>query len=265
VRLAVFGSPVQHSLSPAMHRAALAHLGIPGDYTARDVDEPGLVRGVAEIRDGVLDGANVTMPHKHLAFRSCDECTDLAGRAGVVNTLSRRSGVVVGDNTDVLGVREAWAWAGLPATGSVTILGAGGAAAAAVLALEGRRLQVIARNAEKALAMLERIGVAADVSSWSQEIVVTGVVVNATPIGMNEERLDDRVLAGATGLLDMAYGDTVTPAVAEMRATGRPVAEGLDMLVGQAVASFRVWTGETVPPAIMRAAARRELENRRAE
>ncbi|MGA9595803.1 MAG: shikimate dehydrogenase [Acidimicrobiia bacterium] len=264
MRLALFGSPVRHSLSPAMHQAALAHVGIDGEYVARDVDEPGFVRGISELRDGELDGANVTMPHKVLAYRCCDKRTELAERAGAVNTLSRAGAAVVGDNTDVLGIREAWRWAGLPENDPVTILGAGGAAAAALLALGGRRLQIMARSADKALALLNRTGVAADVCAWNETPTFDGVVLNATPIGMRGERLDDRLLATATGLLDLAYGDTVTPAVVVMRESGRPVAEGLDMLIGQAAASFRIWTGRTVAPDVMRAAAQRELARRRA-
>jgi len=259
---AVLGSPVAHSLSPAMHRAALARAGIDGDYVAREVDAAGFAAAIEEIRTGRLNGANVTMPHKALAFGSCDLPSPLAGRAGAVNTLSLRDGRVAGDNTDVAGIRQAWDRAGIPAGAGVTILGAGGAAAAALLALEGMQLQVVARRPDLAVKMIDRTGVFAGVRSWDDPPGDT-VVVNATPIGMHGERLDDRILGDARGLLDMAYGDADTPAVRFMKQQGLPFADGLDMLVGQAVAAFEIWTGVSVDPEVMRSAARRELSRRR--
>jgi len=264
VKLAVLGSPVAHSLSPVMHQAALAHCGISGEYSAIDVDAMGFLDAVAAIRHGELDGANVTMPHKALAYGSCDRRSESAERAGAVNVLSHGDGgSVLGDNTDVLGIRAAWRWAGLPEEGPVTILGAGGAAAAALIALEGRPLQVMARDEARAQALVNRTGVAAAVLAWSAA-PAGAAIVNATPIGMGGENLGAGVLDAATGLLDMAYGDVATPAVETMHSRGRPVAEGLDMLVGQAVAAFEIWTGETVDPAIMMGAARAELARRRA-
>lgn len=263
MKLAVLGSPVAHSLSPVMHQAALAHFGIAGEYVARDVDAAGFLQAVAELRHGELEGANVTMPHKGLAYRSSDARSEWAERAGAVNTMSRSSdGRVLGYNTDVFGIRAAWQWAGLPGEGSVTILGAGGAAAAALVALEGRGLCVMARDVAKAQAVIDRTGVAARSMAWGRPHG-DGVIVNATPIGMAGESLGDDVLAPATGLLDMAYRDIETPAVRAMRASGRPVAEGLDMLVGQAVAAFEIWTGLAVDPEVMRDAARTELDRRR--
>jgi shikimate dehydrogenase len=258
---AVLGSPVAHSLSPAMHRAALEQAGIDGDYVAREVDVDGFASAIEDIRTGRLDGANVTMPHKALAFESCDLPSALASRAGAVNTMSRQDNRIIGDNTDVMGIRRAWAKAGLPVDVGVTILGAGGAAAAALLALEGMDLQVVARRPEVAARTIDRTGVRAGVGSWGVPPGQT-VVVNATPIGMQGEQVDDRILSDALGLLDMAYGNADTPAVEFMKQQGLPVADGLDMLVGQAVASFEIWTGLSIDPEVMRSAARRELTRR---
>jgi shikimate dehydrogenase len=246
-----------------MHRAALAHFGINGEYEACDVDPTGFREATAALRRGDLDGANVTMPHKALAYESCDVRSEVAERAGAVNTMSRDDDRVHGDNTDVLGIRAAWQWSGLPGGGAVTIVGAGGAAAAALVALEGRRIDVMARDAAKARSVIDRTGVAARVVPWGVP-PIEGVIVNATPIGMAGESFGERVLDQATGMLDMAYRDTETPAVTAMRASGRPAGEGLDMLVGQAVASFEIWTGLAVDPDVMRSAARAELARRRA-
>ena len=261
MKLAVFGSPVAHSLSPVMHEAALAHAGISGGYLAIEVDHKGFISGVDSIRRGDLDGANVTMPHKSLAYALSDNRTEMAERAGAVNTLSLRHGGLRGDNTDVVGIRNAWRWAGLPNDTSVNVLGAGGAAAAALVGLEGREISVVARHAERAKTMIQRTGVAARVVTWG-EAVSPGVLVNATSLGMRGESLPDDLLESALGLLDMTYGDDITPAVRLARQRGIPVAAGLDMLIGQAVASFLIWTGIETDPSVMRMAAENELARR---
>jgi len=262
VRLAVLGSPVEHSLSPAMHRAALAASGISGDYSALDVDASGFDAAVALIREGGLDGANVTMPHKARAYSACDTRSVTAVQAWAVNTLMMDDEGLVGNNTDVAGIRAAWEWSGLADDAPVTVLGAGGASAAALVALNGRRIAVAARRRDAAAALVKRTGVPAATLEWG-EVLPGSVVVNATPIGMRGESLPEEVLEEAVGLFDMAYGDQPTGSVTESRRRGIPVAEGLDMLVGQAVESFRLWTGVVVDPQIMRGAARAEILRRK--
>ncbi len=249
----MLGDPVAHSLSPHIHTAALAATGIPGAYTARRVEGAGLAAAVAEIRAGTLDGANVTMPHKETAAALCDRLAGAARRIGAVNTLVRVGDDVVGHITDVDGVRLAWEWEQLPTDTPVLVLGAGGAAAAACIALEGRNVAVTTRRPETADALVARIATGATTVPWGSG-VLGAVVVNATPLGMRGERLPEGVLAQAAGLLDMAYGSGTTPAVATMRRRGLPAAGGVTMLLGQAVESFRLWTGRTAPLAAMRAA-----------
>jgi shikimate dehydrogenase len=250
VRLAIFGFPVRHSLSPAMHRAALRRVGIEGDYVTREVDRDGFLAGVADLRDGALDGANVTMPHKMAAFAVCDEVTHQAHRVGAVNTLYVVDDVLKGENTDVLGVRTAWTSRQLPDEGPVIILGAGGASAAAQVALAGREQYVVARRPDLAAAVVGRIGSDAVVIEWGQP-TPRGVVVNATSIGMHGEILPEFLLDSATGLFDMPYGDKPTRSVDAAR-----------MLVGQAVGSFNVWTGIEVDSSVFRRAAEEELKRR---
>lgn len=264
MKLAIFGSPVEHSLSPAMHRAALAHIGLEGEYLTRDVDENSFMEGVAEIRAGDLDGANVTMPFKILAHNLSDALSGRAVRVGAVNTLSVSGGQLIGDNTDVDGVAYCFEQAALPVTDPVVILGAGGAAAAAQVALADRELYVVARRPEQARFVVDRLGSGAAVIPWG-EAVPGGVIVNATSLGMRGELLPDWALDAASGLLDMAYGNAPTRSVAALRHDGIPVADGLDMLVGQAIGCFRIWTGEEVDSFVFRNAAETELHRRREE
>jgi shikimate dehydrogenase len=263
VRLVVLGDPVAHSLSPTIHQAALDAVGIPGTYQARRVDAAGMEAAVRNLRHGVLDGANVTMPHKALAAGLADRLEPTARRAGAVNTLVRVDRSIVGHNTDVGGVRTVWGWAGLSAAAPVLVLGAGGASAAALLALEGRRLHIAARRAEAAASLVGDLGVDAQVTSWGSG-VAGAVVVNGTPLGMAGETLPARVLDGAGGLLEMAYGSGPTPAATTMAAAGLPVASGPEMLLAQGALSFELWTGRKAPVESMRRAMEAEMARRHA-
>lgn len=245
--------PVSHSRSPRIHRAALAACGIAGDYEARAVDPAGFAAACLELRQGALDGANVTMPHKERAFGACAVVDADAALAGAVNTLANRAGVLAGWNTDVAALRTALVSVGGE---DVLILGAGGAAAAAVVASVGmREARVAARNRDAAIALAKRIGGAVNVEPWGRP-VAGAIVVNATPLGMRGEALPGGVLEAAAGLIDLAYGPAVTPAVASARSQGLPAVDGISVLVAQAAASFEIWTGMPAPKDVMERAAR---------
>lgn len=252
MRLAVFGDPVEHSLSPLLHTTALRHCGISGTYEACVVDEAGMKRAVDDLRTGAIDGANVTMPHKHLAHDLCDRVASGAGRTGAVNTLVRVADEVMGHNTDIGGVRSAWRWARLPDDAPVVVYGAGGAAGAVLVAVEGRQVSVAARRAEAAESLVERIG-SGEVAQWGPPSSGS-VMVNATPIGMRGDAFPDGWVERTAGVLDMAYGAADTPLVTAARSGAIPVASGQDMLLGQAIDSFWLWTGRHAPVDAMRTA-----------
>ncbi|NND04101.1 MAG: shikimate dehydrogenase [Acidimicrobiia bacterium] len=248
--LLVLGNPVDHSLSPTLHNAALAACNLDGSYGRRNVDAVGMAQAVAEIRNGDLFGASVTMPHKELAAQLADRLAPLAERAGAVNTLVSANGVV-GHNTDVAGIRAAWREAGIDERSPVRILGTGGAAAAALLALEGREIVVSGRRPEAIASLLERVQVEASPLDWSAPHS-GAVLVNATPVGMKGEQLDPHLTEATVGLFDMAYGPTSTPAVVTAADAGIPVADGRAMLLHQAAAAFELWTGIPAPVEAMR-------------
>lgn len=253
MRLVVLGDPVDHSLSPLIHNSAFAATNLIGSYDRRPVDAAGMAEAVAEIRDGALDGASVTMPHKELAAQLADRLATSAQRVAVVNTLLRVGGAVVGHNTDIAGIEAAWVEAGFPADGPVLVLGAGGAAAAALVALEGHELTISSRRPEAVTALLQRVGVTATVASWGTP-VSGAVVVNATPLGMQGESLGAAILDAAGGLFDMVYGSRETPSVQAIKQNDLPVADGQRMLLHQAAAAFELWTGHQAPLAAMEAA-----------
>jgi shikimate dehydrogenase len=253
LELVLLGDPVEHSLSPAIHNAALAASGLGGTYTARRVDENGVRSAFAELRSGQLDGLNVTMPHKALAAQLCDDLEPDARRAGSVNTAYLADGVVHGLSTDIEGIRDVWKM--LPGSGPVLVLGAGGAAAAACVALAHHPLYVAARRRGPIAEMARRLGLDLGEVRWGVP-VVDAVVVNCTPLGMKGESLPEAVLALAAGLLDMAYGPGSTPAVRYVQSRGKATVSGLDLLIAQAARSFSAWTGLAPPIEAMRTALR---------
>jgi shikimate dehydrogenase len=254
VKLVLLGDPVAHSRSPAIHEAALAACGIEGRYVARRVDEPGLYRAVAEIRAGALDGANVTMPHKRVAAAACDRLSPEASACRSVNTVVPSGEEAVGHSTDVSGIRFLAAHLGCGDPAEILVLGAGGAAAAALVAFAGRRVFISTRRADAAVRLAASLGMA-EPHPWG-EPRPGAVLVNATPLGMAGEPLPDGIVEAASALLDMPYGASVTPAVALARRLGIPAADGIDLLVAQAADSFRLWTGIPAPLDVMEAAAR---------
>lgn len=261
MRFAVVGDPIEHSRSPAIHNAAFKHLDIVAEFVFMHVDADDFGRVVEELRAGELDGVSVTMPHKHNAFEAADRRSDTAERSGAVNTLIVEDGRLIGYNTDIAGVKYAMDAAGTDAGAPVLVLGYGGAASAALLAVEGAKIYLSGRDVKRAAEFVGRMGVDATVLPWGTPIQAA-TVINATPLGMAGESLPDGVVERAGVLIDMAYGVARTPAVALSIALGIPAVDGLTMLVGQAAEAFKLFTGQEAPTAVMEDAARQSLEMR---
>lgn len=252
MRLALFGDPVAHSRSPAIHEAALRAVGMEGGYEARRCDTAGLRDGCDEIRRGHLDGANVTTPLKVAAAGLCDRTSTTAGRAGAVNTLYLDEGDLVGDNTDASGLRSL---IGRLPTLPIVVLGTGATAAAALLAAEGKVVTVLGRDQARAAALVGALGIEATVAGWAPPLPGQ-IVINATTLGMDREPLPVGFLDGQEALIDLPYGDEPTAATSQARRLGLTVFDGIDVLVAQAAASFQLWTGMEPPVHVMERAAR---------
>jgi shikimate dehydrogenase len=258
----VIGHPVAHSRSPAMHTAAYRALRLDWEYTAIDVPPAGLEPFVAGLAAGGFAGVNVTIPHKQAVLGLCDELSDGARRAGSVNTVLVRDGGLRGETTDGAGLL--WALGNVEPADAL-VLGAGGAARAAVCALvdAGWRVSVSARRPEAAA----ELGVA--VLPWPPEEAAT-LVVNATPLGQRDAGpgpgqpgpgpIAAELLGPGMVVCDLAYrGDGMpTPLIEAARAHGARAVDGLDVLVGQGIAAFELITGIPAPVEVMRAAARGE-------
>ncbi len=255
MRFAVVGDPVEHSRSPAIHNAAFQVLNIDATFEFMHVPPDGFHVVVEALRSGDLDGVSVTMPHKHNAFEAANEWSDTAQRTGAVNTLTVDDGRLIGHNTDVAGVLYAFHSVEADADAPILLLGYGGAAAAALLAVEGREIYLSGRDEAKAHMLTERVGVEAEMIPW-ETAVQMATVINATPLGMAGEYLPDGVVERAGALIDMTYSDHRSPAVAYALALGLPTADGLTMLVGQAAEAFELFTGRQAPLATMEHAVR---------
>lgn len=272
--VALLGWPARYSLSPAMHNAAfradghdLVYVVLPcGAEAVADV-----VRMLAEV-DAL--GANVTVPHKQTVYALCDTRTDEAELIGAVNTLSFAGGQVAGDNTDALGLVDAWSeQIHLRGGDRLAVLGTGGAARATVVA--GGRLgldvSVIGRDdqAARELAALAaragaRAGNAVQLADAADAVADSRLVVNATPLGMAGEELPAPFMALSHGQIayDLVYDPPTTPFLAAARNAGAEAFDGLGMLIGQAARSFRRWTAHDAPREVMSAAVVRALAER---
>jgi len=219
-QIGLLGHPVAHSLSPRMQNAAFAARGLDWYYSAHDVEEA--LEGVASLRALGYAGANVTIPHKQAVVAACDEADGDA-----VNTLVFRDGRVLGFNTD----REILA--GIEAS-RACVIGAGGAA------------RTLAPALPKDTRVYTRSG------AWPPDATGCDLVVNATPV---RDAVFVELRPGQT-VVDLAYGPEETALVAAARAAGCEVVDGLEALVRQGAASFRLWTGLEPPVDVMRSAVR---------
>ncbi|HKC91589.1 MAG TPA: shikimate dehydrogenase, partial [Candidatus Limnocylindria bacterium] len=219
----LIGDPVAHSLSPAMHNAAFAALGLPHRYEAREVKTDQLAATIERMRREDVLGANVTIPHKETVLRLIARVSDEARRIGAVNTITRRGGQLDADNTDGYGFRLALDEARLqPAR--VIVLGAGGAARACVVELLRMGAEVLVANrtrdrADRLARSIELEGRRARAIAWpsQQDLDDTDAVVNATPLGLqNEDPLRGRLLHGA--VIDLVPTAEPTPLVKRAKA-----------------------------------------------
>jgi len=265
-RVGVIGDPVSHSISPAMQQPALDALGVLATYERWHTTAQELKVKVESLRASDVIGANVTVPHKLAVMPYLDEISELANRAGAVNTIINRDGRLFADNTDVYGFATSLISV-CPDAGERTslILGAGGAARAIVLALDSvgvRRILLHNRSrqrAEQFTAEFESITL--DLIGDGElpaALAEAGIVINTTALGWHagETPLALELLDGCrpgTFVADLTYRDTDLLLAARERGLG--TLDGLPMLVHQGARALELWTGQKAPVEIMMKAA----------
>ena len=261
---AVLGDPVEHSLSPVIQNAAFGEAGVDGVYVAIRCDADNVV-GFMSGLGGAGGGGNVTLPHKEKAASVLDNPSEAVRRTGACNTFWGEDGKIFGDNTDVEGFGRALQHflGGTAAGYRILMLGAGGAARAALVSLidnQAEDVLILNRTVERARAVARRIGgdrvrvveSRSDVDDGSFDLVV-----NTTRLGLDGEDelpLDLERLSRAGAVMDLVYGPSATPFVSASRRLGIPAADGGEMLVHQGAVAFERWWGEAASIDAMRGA-----------
>jgi 3-dehydroquinate dehydratase/shikimate dehydrogenase len=268
------GQPVSHSISPQLHNDAFAASRVNAVYLPFEVSDviafiKRMIHPQTRELNWNMQGLSVTAPHKFAVMDQLDWIEPAAQEIGAVNTIVVEGDALHGYNTDARGfIRPLEAKLGNLVDVRIAILGAGGAASAALWSLNqaGARVTLFARDSDKARALAEKFHVA-----WKPLAAGSyadfDVVVNATPLGTagvleDESPATAEQLRGARLAYDLVYNPTDTRFLREAREAGCETLGGLAMLVSQAVDQFRLWTGETAPEEVMYEAARKALDVR---
>jgi shikimate dehydrogenase len=271
--LGIFGWPVAHSKSPQMHQAAARALGINLRYERFEVPPERLVEAVLAKHAEGIDGYNLTVPHKQAIMTLLDEVAASARVIGAVNTVVRAGGGYVGHNTDAPGLTRSLEEAGVGVREArAVVLGAGGAARAAVVGLAeagASRIAVLCRHAEQGEALVDALRahvecdlVAAPLADAAEHFRSATLVVQATSATLESSPVAhefaaslpmDALPAGAA-VLDMVYQPRKTAVLDRAERRGLLIVDGLGMLLHQGAIAFEMWTGFEAPLDVMRGA-----------
>lgn len=275
---AVIGSPIEHSLSPVIHRAAWAQIGIDGwEYRRLEQDADSLPRFIGGL-GGDCAGLSVTMPCKQAVMPLLDVIDPLASAVGAVNTVVPSSGILAGFNTDVTGIasaiRRACSQADRVLPTSAVVLGARATASSALAALGELGIVTSTVAARRfggpgsVVAASSRLGVSIDQVLWSDRDAVlravsgADLVISTLPAGVADPLAERMTVREGQILLDVVYSPRETALRGAFERNGGIVAEGTDMLIYQAAAQVQLMTGRSPETDVMRRALEAELARR---
>jgi shikimate dehydrogenase len=269
----VFGWPVAHSRSPAMHNAAFQELGLDARYVPLAVPPARLAHAIEAVRTLSIAGLNVTLPHKSEVMALLDEVEPNARAIAAVNTIARDGDRLVGSNTDAEGLARALRAADVPLAGAqVVVAGAGGAARAVIVGLAqagAARITIGARRIEAAGALTRELGpyvpgcalAACDLgdaleracTSASLFVQATSATLKGDPDAARfAAALPIAALPAGAVVTDLVYKPLVTPVLERAQARGLRTVDGLGMLLHQGALAFERWTGRPAPLTAMR-------------
>lgn len=274
-KLCVIGDPVAHSKSPVIQNAMIEALGLDYIYLCQPVPRGEAHLWLENAAYAGYAGFNATIPHKEELFPLMDEVDDYARRSGAVNTVCLKNGIYYGFNTDCGGVLRALADLGAdPAGKQVLLLGAGGAARGVAVALTGAgaKVTVCNRRVERAEELCRIDPTKMTSAGMEPEILCklareSGLVVNCTSLGMERTGADFEdlgfveALPPGAAVLDAVYAPPETSLLRKARETGHPAANGMGMLIHQAILALEHFTGEAIDVEKAKAAALAALKN----
>ncbi|WP_319541130.1 shikimate dehydrogenase [uncultured Pseudodesulfovibrio sp.] len=245
----IIGWPLGHTMSPTLHNWGFGELGVDASYAAWPVSSGDLSSFMGQVRARPISGLSVTIPHKQAVMEHLDTISDRAAQVGAVNTLYWDGDTLCGENTDVIGfIAPLRSMAPLP--DSALVLGAGGAARAAIVGLKElgvRRIGVSNRTRTKATFLAEEFGV--NCIDWEKRMETPWTLVcNTTPLGMSGELEHlspwdaDRFTPGMTAY-DIVYNPLETRFLHDADNAHCKTISGLEMFLHQGLAQFHLWTG----------------------
>lgn len=256
----VIGDPVEHSLSPQMHNAGYEKLGIDDEfvYIGCKVKIENIADFIRGVRAMQVRGISCTVPHKMEVMKYLDEIDGVAEKIGAVNTVVNDSGVLKGYNTDWLGVVISLEKMTSLENQTIALLGAGGAARAVAYAVtqRGAKLVVYNRTIKKAQELAKEFGGEARSLDTIKDIKNVDIIINATSVGLhpneNETPLDKELIISRHIVFDAIYVPYETRLLREAKQQGASIIHGMEMLLQQGIAQFKLYTGHDLPEETMR-------------
>jgi shikimate dehydrogenase len=249
----ILAHPAHHSLSPAMHNAGFQALGMNAEYEYFDVKPEDLSDFIQKVRNENIKGLSVSKPHKETIIKLLDVVDDIAHTIGAVNTVINKDGELHGTNVDWIGVQEALLEKTQIEQKVVAVLGAGGAARAAVYALKKNHaglIFVLNRTISHAEELAKEFkcdyGALADICAVNPQIII-----QATSAGLNEkegvEIIPKEYIDSSMTVMEMIYTPLMTRILKDAKAQGAKIITGDRMLLHQGYAAFEMWTGKEPP------------------
>ncbi|HEY7694472.1 MAG TPA: shikimate dehydrogenase [Nitrososphaeraceae archaeon] len=250
----IIGDPIDHSLSPAIHNAAFTTLGLNCSYIAFRVQENQLKNSMDSLRAINIGGFNVTMPHKVTVLNYVDRSDKIVEMVGATNTINNEGGQFCAYNTDVVGFIEPLRQRKIDLNGyEVLILGAGGAARAVAVALSQEkgvsRINIFNRDIDRSTNLaniINKLGIETNIISQNdiQKIAFrSNLIINTTPLGMKNEQslIKTSSISNESIVYDIVYKPIETRLLENAKTAGAQVIYGYEMLLEQAIASFKIW------------------------
>ena len=251
----LIGSPISHSVSPLMHNTALEHHALKAEYHAVSVRNSEISSLIAHLNKLEFLGANVTIPYKETLFDAMDTLGVEAAQIGAINTILKRDGKIVGENTDAYGFKAPIEEYADELEGERAIIfGTGGATKAISFALYEMGIEeiiMVSRRPRK-YDLSDNV-IMCNYDNWHAYAEEAAIIINATPLGMIPNTDASPVKESETHLLegkicyDVVYNPRETKFLKQAAASGGIPIEGLDMLIYQGARSFKMWTGQEFP------------------